>query len=401
VVAVAAPDGLRGAKRFPAAGTRSRARGSGHGGGHGGAKANLALLPRLLHILPHPGGGAEVLVDHLTQLDSFEHERLYVSTTRRASLAAPSIAASSVRLRARARRADAVHVIGDVGAMLTVPMLRRRPSVFGTHGLHMLRRVGGVRLALVRRRLRAAVAACDRTTCSSKSERGELLAAIGEDLAPRLLVVPNGIRVPPAVEPAERALARADLGLRDAQVAGLYLGELEPRKRPLTAVEAAERVAARGLPFVLLVAGSGPQARDVQARAGRSVRFLGYRRDPERVLAAADVFVMPSEREGLSLAVLEAMAHGLAVVVSDGPGNPEAVGDAGLVFPVGDVAALADALARVTADAEERTRLSSAARSRARQSFSLDRWLADMETVFASVVAPARGPGRVVGARHA
>ena len=60
-------------------------------------------------------------------------------------------------------------------------------------------------------------------------------------------------------------------------VAGLYLGQLEPRKRPLDAVAAAELAAARGAPLVLLVAGDGPLAGAVGARAGAAVRPLGYR----------------------------------------------------------------------------------------------------------------------------
>ena len=63
---------------------------------------------------------------------------------------------------------------------------------------------------------------------------------------------------------------------------------------------------------------------------------------------------MPSEREGLALAVLEAMAHERPLVVSDGLGNPEAVGAAGAVVPVGDVPALADAMGRLAANPAER-----------------------------------------------
>ena len=137
--------------------------------------------------------------------------------------------------------------------------------------------------------------------------------------------MPNGIP-PVAPDPAARAAARAALGLADGDVAGLYLGELSERKDPLVAVRAAR---AAGPPFVLLVAGDGPLAPEVRALAGPSVRVLGHRDDAPALLAAADVFVLPSRREGLSFAVLEAMGHGLAMVVADGAGNPEAVGDAG------------------------------------------------------------------------
>jgi glycosyltransferase involved in cell wall biosynthesis len=99
-------------------------------------------------------------------------------------------------------------------------------------------------------------------------------------------------------------------------------------------------------------------------------------------MAAADAFVMPSEREGLSLAVLEAMGHELPVVVSDGAGNPEAVGDAGVTAPLGDVPALAAALRRLAADPAERARLGAAGRERVATKFSVERYLEDMRRVF-------------------
>src|SRR5207248_4687947 len=100
---------------------------------------------------------------------------------------------------------------------------------------------------------------------------------------------------------------------------------------------------AAGAPVTLLVAGEGPLAGAVERQAGDGVRPLGRRDDPEALLAATDALVMPSRREGMSMAVLEAMGRGVAVVVSDGAGNPETVGDAGLVTPAGDEAALAEA----------------------------------------------------------
>jgi glycosyltransferase involved in cell wall biosynthesis len=125
---------------------------------------------------------------------------------------------------------------------------------------------------------------------------------------------------------------------------------------------------------VLLVAGEGPLAGEVAARSGPAVRPLGHRADPERLLTAADVLLLPSSREGLAMVALEAMAHGLATIVSDGPGNPEAVGDAGVVAPVGDVEAWTQALLRLTADPDERARLGAAARARVAHDFSVDRF---------------------------
>jgi glycosyltransferase involved in cell wall biosynthesis len=336
-------------------------------------------LARILHILPHRGGGGETVVDVLSRLEGFEHERAYLSAARRPLAAAPSIAARRLSIRRRAAAADLLHVIGDTSALLSLAWLRRRPAVFGTHGLHLLRRTDGALGRLVAGRLAAAVSACEQTVCSSSAELEELRAAVGSRGS--LVVVHNGVPAP-AEDPALRPAVRAELGLADTDVALLYLGQLESRKEPLLAVEATRRAVALGQPVVLLVAGEGPLASDVEACAGPAVRPLGFRADPERLLAAADVFVMPSAREGMALALLEAMAAGVPPLVSDGPGNPEAVGDAGVVFGAGDVAAFTEALVGLAADAPRRGRLGALARRRARDEFGIDRFAADMEAVF-------------------
>jgi glycosyltransferase involved in cell wall biosynthesis len=97
----------------------------------------------------------------------------------------------------------------------------------------------------------------------------------------------------------------------------------------------------------LLVAGEGPLRAEVEGAATRPIHVLGFQHDVRPVLAAADFFVLSSEREGLSFAVLEAMSLGLVPVVSDVPGNPEAVGDSGIVVPFGDRRAFAEAFGRV------------------------------------------------------
>ena len=146
------------------------------------------------------------------------------------------------------------------------------------------------------------------------------------------------------------------------------------------------------MPLVLLVAGEGPLSAQVAARAGPAVRPLGFRSDPGALLAAADLLVLPSEREGLSLAVLEAMAHGRPVVVSDGPGNPDAVGEAGVVVPVGDVDGSGRRRCRGwRGDRAERARLGAARRAGAsKREFSTERYLADMDAAVPRGLSEAR-----------
>ena len=340
----------------------------------------------MLHVLPHRGGGAETYVDLLERLDGFEHERVALSGGRTPLSAAVSLPRGYGAITRAAAAADLVHAHGDVAATLALALLRRGPSVVTTHGLHFLRRAQGARLVAAKRGFRAVARAVGCVLCTSVAERDELAALLGSDLAARLTVVHNGVDVPSDADLGARVAARTALGLGDDDVAALFLGELEARKAPLVAVAAARRAAAEGAPLVLLVAGDGPQAAAVGASRSGVVRPLGFRRDPERLLAAADIFVLPSKREGLSFAVLEAMAAGLTMVVSDGPGNPEAVGEAGVVVPFGDVAELASALGALALDGARRERLGAAARERVQAQFSVERMLGGVSAAYAAAL---------------
>ncbi|HVC84815.1 MAG TPA: glycosyltransferase family 4 protein [Solirubrobacteraceae bacterium] len=341
------------------------------------------MQPTVLHILPHRGGGAETYLDALKALP-LTQRRMALSVSRSPLGAAPSIIARWPRVAAASGQADLVHVHGDVASMLSLPMMRARPSLLTTHGLHFVRRSKGARLALARHGLRAAVAASNRTICTSDAEREELSEFLPATLRARLVVIPN--TAPPAAGATDRASARAELDLSPEVVVALFIGQLEERKDPLAAVAAATAAATAGAPLVLLVAGAGPLDARVRALAGPAVRVLGYRDDPQTLLAAADLLVMPSRREGQSIAVLEAMRDGLAVVVSDGAGNPELVADAGEVVPAGDAEALAAVLVRLAADSGERRRLGAAARLRYAEHYSLERFQARMAELYGELL---------------
>lgn len=350
---------------------------------------------RVLHVLPHAGAGAQTYIDTLTALHSYAFGIFELTPTRAPAGAAANMALRRPALWRAARGADLLHVHGEVASMSTLALLARRPSVVTLHGLHLLRRLGaGLPGRLGRAGLTAIVAAADATICVSEAERDEL-AWLPARLLVKLAVVRNGLTLPPPDDPAARASARAVLGLADDAVAVLYAGQLEPRKDPLTALRAAQRAHAADPRVVLLIAGTGPCESELRSVAGEETRLLGQRSDVPRLLAAADVFVMPSHREGLSYAVLEAMGHGVATVVSDGPGNPEAVGDAGLVVGVGDVDGLAAALSRLAADAPARAALAEAGRERIATELSAARMVAATGAVYDAVL---RGPGRPAAA---
>lgn len=110
-------------------------------------------------------------------------------------------------------------------------------------------------------------------------------------------------------------------------------------------------------------------------RAQGDVELLGHRDDMATLLRTCDLACLPSYREGLPKFVLEAMATGLAVVAADVVGCRQAVQDGvtGLLVPVRDASALADALQRLIEDAPLRARLGAAGRQRVLQAFSSDR----------------------------
>jgi len=98
------------------------------------------------------------------------------------------------------------------------------------------------------------------------------------------------------------------------------------------------------------------------------IRLLGYRDDVADLLRAADIFTLPSHREGMPRSIVEAMLTALPVVATDVRGSREEViqGETGLLVPVADPAALAGALARLAGDAELRARMGAAGLARAR-----------------------------------
>jgi glycosyltransferase involved in cell wall biosynthesis len=103
------------------------------------------------------------------------------------------------------------------------------------------------------------------------------------------------------------------------------------------------------------------------AGLGERVRLLGYREDIPAVLAASDIFTLPSRFEGLPMSVIEAMLTGLPVVATDvrGPAEQVVEGITGLKVPAGDAATLGSALGRLVSDPDLRGRMGQAGRLRA------------------------------------
>jgi glycosyltransferase involved in cell wall biosynthesis len=156
---------------------------------------------------------------------------------------------------------------------------------------------------------------------------------------------------PPMAPPRRsRAEVRAELGVGDRPVV-LAVGRLQAQKRLDVLIDAAAGWADRSDSPAVVIAGSGPDepALRKQARDRRAlVSFLGARDDVPDLLAAADVVALPSAWEARSLVAQEALRAGVPLVTTPVGGLPELLGNAGLVFPVGDTARLRDALLQLT-----------------------------------------------------
>ncbi len=188
---------------------------------------------------------------------------------------------------------------------------------------------------------------------------------------PRARTAPllNGAGDPRAACAESRAQARAALGWDDAPVV-LAVGSLTDVKNHSGLLAGWPAVRARAPGARVVLAGDGPLRAGLQAAADALPRgaavLLGERHDVPRLLAAADVFVLPSRSEGLSLSLIEAHGAGRPSVACAVGGNGEVLldGETGRLVPAGDGAALAEALAGLLADPALRARQGAAARAR-------------------------------------
>jgi glycosyltransferase involved in cell wall biosynthesis len=209
----------------------------------------------------------------------------------------------------------------------------------------------------------------------------------------KFTVIHNGI-APSNVTLEIREAARADLGVGD-RVVGTIVARLNGRKGHATLLNSVSLLRDAGVSPLMLVVGDGPERGAIEQQAQQlgldagHVRFLGARSDVDRILSAADFFVLPSDTEGLPLSVLEAMAHGLPIVASRVGGIPEIIEnvDQGLLVPPGDPAALSEAIRRVVEDPALRRNLASAARSRVNTEFSIANTLENYDRLYRAALA--------------
>jgi N-acetyl-alpha-D-glucosaminyl L-malate synthase BshA len=179
----------------------------------------------------------------------------------------------------------------------------------------------------------------------------------------------------------------------------MHVSNFRPVKRVRDVVRIFARVA-KELPSVLVMVGDGPErsAAEEEARmlgVSHAVFFLGKIDAVAPLLADADLFLLPSQTESFGLSALEALACGVPVVGSDTGGIPEVVenGLTGLLYPVGDVDAMAEGALSILRDPERKAAMCAAAAAEARERFSLDTIVSQYEALYESALDMAPDPG--------
>jgi glycosyltransferase involved in cell wall biosynthesis len=188
-------------------------------------------------------------------------------------------------------------------------------------------------------------------------------------LARRLTTILHGIDLASTQSAAaERERLRGEWGVGPGEIVVATVANYRPQKNYPNLLRAAA-IAAEQMPHLrFVVVGQGPGADDVhrlhaELGLGGRMLLLGYRPDAIAVIAAADIFALASDYEGLPVSLMEALALGRAVVATSVGGVAESVtDDAGRLVPPGDHAALASALVEVASDPALLARLQRGAR---------------------------------------
>jgi glycosyltransferase involved in cell wall biosynthesis len=211
----------------------------------------------------------------------------------------------------------------------------------------------------------------------------------------KLGLIYNGVDMARFRARGSRAMTRDALGLTPATLALIIVANLIPYKGHHDLIDAL-RQCHRQLPepWHLLIVGRDDgiaatlQAQAVEAGIANSISFLGLRQDVSDLLQACDIGLLCSHQEGFSNAILEGMAAGLPMIVTDVGGNAEAVlnGRTGIVVPAHDPERLAKAIVRLANDASMRAELGTAAQRRLEEHFSLKRCLSAYEELYCTLL---------------
>ena len=209
----------------------------------------------------------------------------------------------------------------------------------------------------------------------------------------KCVVVYNGIDIE-TVPKASRLDIRKTWGISDKDILIGTVGSLIKRKRIMDLIEATAIVAKRSEhPIKCMIIGKGPEKENLMTKVKERnldsrIIFTDFQSDAISYINALDIFVMPSEKEGLPRVILEAMLMGKPVIASDITGPSELVvdGETGFLVPVGKTEAIAGAILRLIENPASREQMGEKAKERIIKNFPIEKYINDVKTVFAEVL---------------
>lgn len=210
----------------------------------------------------------------------------------------------------------------------------------------------------------------------SNEVKKALVTTIGP-IGHKIFVICNGVDVARYPHPVDRAVIRKQLGLDSGDLLLIVVATLKEQKGHAYLIEALRSLSPKYPRLRAIFVGDGDLRRSLmrqirQAHLERCIQMLGNRQDVAALLAASDLFVLPSLWEGLSVALLEAQASGLPVVATEVSGTRQVIvpGETGVIVAPGDSGALAEAIEQVITDPVKARKLGQAGRTRVQEDFT-------------------------------
>lgn len=323
-----------------------------------------------------------------------------VPMKREPSLFSDFIAFRRIYRHLRRHRYDIVHthcakagVLGRVAAFLTrKPYIVHTPHVFPfTQHLPYYRQL---EYRLIETLLGAIT---DRLVVVSEYQRS-LAAQYGIGRQGCVRLIHNGVDMERFAAAQDRSTIREELGVKPNDILVGTAGRLTVQKGQKYFIEAAAILLDRHPHLRFYLVGSGELEEHLRGMIAelswcrQRVLFLGERQDMPQLLAATDIFVLPSLWEGLPYALLEAMAAAKAVICSNVCGMAEVIqnGVNGLLVPPANTSALAGAISRLVEDRTLRKRLGAAAQKTIAKGFRMEEKLQKLAMMYKELVPPTK-----------
>jgi glycosyltransferase involved in cell wall biosynthesis len=229
-----------------------------------------------------------------------------------------------------------------------------------------------------------------RILCVSQAVREFMVIEEGVNRSKTMLIY-NGIETPEEDVPSERIVAiRRTFGFAGDDIVLIVVASLNKHKGHIVLIDAFGNEVKKRSDLKLLIVGVGPSKAEIEKHAQKldissNIAFAGLRRDVPLLLSMSDIFILPSvEREGLGLAVIEAMAMRKPVIGSELGGIPEVIknGVNGLLFPPGDASGLSYAIDLLANDRHMRERMGQTGRRIFERKFTERKMISAIEAIY-------------------